>query len=252
MIHNPHLEGDSFYWTGNQVGILLSHGFTATTAEVRLLAQILHGTGYTVAAPLLPGHYTVPEDLNNVHWQDWVDTVEMVYQKLRAQCGFVFVGGESTGGLLAMYLASEHPEVTGILTYAPALRLVRSKFETICLHLAAPFVPYIHKEMKDDKLPWQGYTVYPLRGAKQLIKLQQIIRNRLAEIQQPILIVQGKQDTTVHPEVPQTIFDNVNSTIKEIHWMEKSTHVVLVDIEYEKVGAITQKFINRVLQTFQI
>jgi carboxylesterase len=251
MIHNPHLEGDSFYWKGNQVGVLLSHGFTATTAEVRLLAQTLHLNGYTIAAPLLPGHYTVPEDLNKVQWQEWVETVEVAYQRLRTQFDFVFVGGQSTGGLLAMYLASEHSDVTGILTYAPALRLARSKFETTCLHIAAQFLPYIHKEAKDDKLPWQGYTVYPLRGARELIKLQQIIKSRLAEIQQPILIVQGMQDATVHPEAPHTIFENVNSNIKEIHWMEYSTHVVLIDQEYEMVAEITQKFIRRILQTYQ-
>ena len=35
---NPHLDGESFYWQGNATGILLFHGFTATTTEVRLLA----------------------------------------------------------------------------------------------------------------------------------------------------------------------------------------------------------------------
>ena len=63
MILNPHLEGDSFFWEGGEVGILLIHGFTATTAEVRPLAEFLHKNGYTVAGPLLPGHYTKPDDL---------------------------------------------------------------------------------------------------------------------------------------------------------------------------------------------
>jgi len=43
MIHNPHLEGGPFVWEGNRLGILLIHGFTATTTEVRLLAEKLHG-----------------------------------------------------------------------------------------------------------------------------------------------------------------------------------------------------------------
>jgi esterase/lipase len=63
IIHNPHLEGNSFYWHGNHIGILLSHGFTATTPEVRLLAQILHKTGYTIFAPLLPETADNPSDV---------------------------------------------------------------------------------------------------------------------------------------------------------------------------------------------
>lgn len=251
MIHNPHLDGNSFYWTGNHIGILLSHGLTATTAEVRLLAQILHKVGYTVGAPLLPGHLTTPEDLNTVNWQDWVNTVEGYYQKLRSHCDLIFVGGESTGGLLAMYLASKHPDVMGILTYAPALRLARSRFELACLRLVAPIIPYIRKADKDDDLPWQGYTVYPLRAARELTKLQHIVLNRLPDIHQPILIVHGKHDLTVHPEAPQMIYQNVSSSIKEVHLMENSNHVVLVDKEYNEVGEITQKFIERVLKTIQ-
>lgn len=170
MIHNPHLDGNSFYWSGNHIGILLNHGLTATIAEVRLLAQILHKVGYTIAAPLLPGHLTTPEDFNTVNWQDWVNTVENYYQRLRSQCNLIFVGGESAGGLLAMYLASIHPNVTDILTYAPALRLARSKLEIACLRLVEPIIPYIKKAYNDEVLPWQGYTIYPLRAARELTK----------------------------------------------------------------------------------
>ena len=60
-LHNNHLEGDSFLWQGNATGILLSHGYTATTAEVRPLAEELHKQGYTTigcnrcTTPVLPG-----------------------------------------------------------------------------------------------------------------------------------------------------------------------------------------------------
>ena len=41
-MRNPQLEGDDFLWKGNPTGVLLIHGFTATTAEVRLIAEKLH------------------------------------------------------------------------------------------------------------------------------------------------------------------------------------------------------------------
>ena len=63
---NPQLDGEDFFVQGNSTGILLIHGFTATTTEVRLLAENLHHVGFTVAGPLLPGHGTHPEDLKIV------------------------------------------------------------------------------------------------------------------------------------------------------------------------------------------
>jgi alpha-beta hydrolase superfamily lysophospholipase len=119
-IHNPHLAGDTFFWPGSEVGVLLLHGLTATTAEVRLLAEKLHAAGYTISAPLLPGHGTHPDELNETTWHDWAWTAEKAYQYLATVCDQVFVGGESTGGALALYLAAQHKEIAGV--YCATLR----------------------------------------------------------------------------------------------------------------------------------
>ena len=145
LIFNPQLEGEPFFWEGGPTGVLLIHGYTATTAEVRPLARFLHEHGYTVAGPLLPGHFTRPEDANRHTWHDWVRVAEEAYRKLTARCTRVVVGGESTGALLALYLASEHPEVLAVLTYAPALRLKMNAAMIAAIRVLAPFVPYIRK-----------------------------------------------------------------------------------------------------------
>ena len=247
MILNPQLDGDAFLWEGGEVGILLIHGFTATTAEVRPLADFLLNNGYTVAGPLLPGHNTKPEDLNKIHWRDWVSSVEDMYQELYKRCNKVLVGGESTGGLLALYLASNQPEVLGVLTFAPALQLTLKPSMLILINVLAPFVAYINKQHKhaDDK--WQGYPVYPLKGTQQLIYFQREVESRLRNVSQPILIVQGRLDPTVHPDVPDIIYNSVSSSIKELHWMEKSAHCVILDQEFEEVANISQAFIQYVL-----
>ena len=126
MIH-PELDGDSFEFQGGKTGVLLLHGFTASTAEVRPLGESLRAAGYTVCAPLLPGHGTHPDDLNKVHWQDWLQTAEIAYQNLLKQCDHVWVGGESMGGLLCLLLAAEHAEINGLLLYAPALSVRRMR-----------------------------------------------------------------------------------------------------------------------------
>ena len=171
LILNPHLEGGPFFWESGPIGILLVHGFTATTAEVRPLAKALHTRGYTVSGPVLPGHNTYPGEINKFTWRDWVATVEDAYQKLASHCEQVFIGGESTGALLALYLAPQHPKIAGLLTFAPALKLTTSPIDQIKIRLAAPFIPHIPKGKLDNDLPWKGYTVNPLKGVIQLLNL---------------------------------------------------------------------------------
>jgi carboxylesterase len=245
-IKNPHLDGDPFILAGGRVGILLVHGFTATPAEVRPLAEQLNAKGYTVHAPLLPGHNTVPEEANKYSWKDWVTTVEAAYRELGTHCEEVFLGGESTGGLLSLYLGSYHPEISGLLLYAPALHLNLSRMDILKIHLAAPFIPYRKKTVVDDDLPWKGYMVNPLKGVIQLLRLQKATFPLLPAIRRPTLIVQGRLDSTVRADVPQIIADQIRAVVKEIHWMEKSHHCVALDHEIDQVAAITHQFITKV------
>lgn len=247
MIRHDHLEGDAFYWSSGPVGILLVHGFTATTAEVRPLASKLYHHGFTVAAPLLPGHGTKPEDLNRVHWQDWVNAAEGVYRRLEDYCDHVLVGGESAGALISLYLASQHPEAAGVLTYAPALMLTYTLLERIQLHLAAPFIASMRKSNWTPHPLWKGYEVNPLKGALQLFRLQNEIRVRLPDIHQPVLVIQGGLDDTVHPDVSDLISRSVSSSLVETHWMEKTGHLVILDRELDQVAEITLSFIHNCL-----
>jgi carboxylesterase len=233
------------------VGVLLLHGFTATPAEVRPLGQFLHARGFTVAGPLLAGHGTTPQDLNRTRWQDWVQDAEASYRKLMARCDTVFLGGESMGGLLALYLAAEHPQSAGVLAYAPAL-VTGPSIGPYLLPVLAPFIPLLIKPRRplilaDER--WQGYPVNPLRAVGQLFRLQRLVRRRLPIIRQPVLIVQGRLDEVVHPCVPDQVYQAVKSTLKEVHWMANSHHCVLLDGEWERAAQLTLDFIQKVVGT---
>ncbi len=250
MLRNPHLEGAPFLFEGGPDGVLLVHGFTATTAEVRPLAHHLHDLGYTVSGPLLPGHFDRPEAVNRFRWQDWIATVTQAYRDLSARCDRVVVGGESTGALLTLLLAARQPEVRAVLSYAPALTLTMRRSDTVKLRLLAPFVTAIPKAggqpSEADEL-WQGYMVNPLKGVVELLRLQSVVRPLLPQIRQPILIAQGRLDRTVDAGAPQEIYDRVSSDIKELHWFDRSTHCVALDGERESLFRITDRFIERVL-----
>ena len=245
-LRNPQLDGSPFYWEAGSTGVLLCHGFTATTAEVRLLAQALLVKGYTVAGPLLPGHGTTPEDCNRYTWEDWYASLDQAYQQLTVKCKNVAIGGESTGALLALCLASQHPEAAAILCYAPSLRLKMGRGQFFLLSLLRHFITSIPKVPSTDDNPWQGYSVQPLKGAYQLIRLQREVQPRLPAIHQPIMIMQGRLDPTVHPAAPQAVFDRVSSPVKELHWLDNSTHCVILDKERELAAQLTIEFLHKV------
>jgi len=250
MIRNAHLEGGSFLWEGGPVGVLLVHGYTATTVEVRLLARVLHERGYTVAGPLLPGHGTSPREMNRCRWQDWAAAVEATYQHLAARCDRVFVGGESMGGVLALNLAGDHPEIAGVMTYAAAIKLPPDRRRSLLLPVAAPFIPYLAKSPGPPSAAdarWQGYEVDPLQASQQLLKLIDAVQARLNAVTQPLLIVQGRLDTSVSSEAPDFIAQNVASTDTHVYWFDHSTHCVLLDQEWEAVAVLTLQFMEEVV-----
>src|SRR3972149_1032004 len=72
-----------FYFPGtNGRAVLLIHGWTSTPYEVRRLGKYLNEKGYTAHAPLLKGHGTAPEDLEQSSWQDWLKNIDEAHSRL--------------------------------------------------------------------------------------------------------------------------------------------------------------------------
>jgi carboxylesterase len=240
LMKNAHLDGDAFLIEGNDIGVVLLHGFTATTAEVRLLADYLSGFGYTLAAPILPGHGTQPAELNKTSWLDWYAAAEAAYLELRGKCTKVFVCGESMGALLALLVASRYPQVDGVIAVAPALQIRGIGLSRIMQY----FVKFRPKNQAEDNLPWKGYTVYPVRGLAQVAKLQIVVKKELGNITQPLLVFMGGKDASIHPESGKIIIDAVRSFEKELIYMPDSPHVMLLAEDKEVIFQKIHEFIE--------
>ncbi len=227
----PHLDGSSFFYSGNKTGFVLVHGFTATTTEVKPLAERLYQQGYTISAPLLPGHDTHPDDLNRVHWQEWYKTVSQAYLELRKTCDQVWLGGESMGALLCLLVASEFPEVAGLLLFSPALKVRKLN----AAYLAQFFMKYLDKSHKSDDRQWKGYNVYPLKGAVQLLKLQKQVRRNLHKVTQPTLVVVSEADQTVPVSSGSMIIKSISSQTKKLVVLSHASHTMLLDKDNQKI-----------------
>ncbi|MBI5080657.1 MAG: alpha/beta hydrolase, partial [Chloroflexi bacterium] len=92
----------------------------------------------------------------------------------------------------------------------------------------------------------KSYTVNPLKAVIQFFDLQRETRQRLSRISQPILNIQGRLDVVIDPRNGEVILSEVRSQIKEMHWLEHSTHVVVLDQEWERAAELTLNFIQKI------
>ena len=229
------------------IGILLLHGWTSPPDELLPLAKYLNSFGYTVSAPLLQGHGTKPEDLKDVHWQDWLRDSQSALDYLKSKCEIIFVGGISMGADLAVLL-SENKGVAGILSLGAPLRFPFHRLAEASLFFTALVKTYRKKYFP----PWvkkiaakhPSYSYYPVGSAKEMIRLSKATEKFLPKVSKPILIMQAKHDHLVSRKSPQIIYTGINSAVKEIYWVEDAYHVFVND---KKVWDKIAEFISRIL-----
>jgi len=61
------------------------------------------------------------------------------------------------------------------------------------------------------------------------------MKKELPNVEKPLLIVQSKNDHTVLAESGEYIYTKIQSSDKEIFWLEKSGHIVTLDLERDRV-----------------
>lgn len=236
---------DSFFLQGkDKTVILLIHGFTGSPAELRLLGEYLNDHGYTVYAPLLAGHGLTPEEMAKTNKDDWWNSVVDAYDLLLSK-GYtdIIAIGLSMGGTLSLKLAMNKP-LTAVVSMAAPIR-VQNRF--IGLSRWLKYVKAFQVKKKKDESIEQYLASYdrtPVICAESLDRLIKEVRDSLDKVVIPVLIMQGKKDETVRYESAEYIYDHVGSTAKELKWYEKSTHIMTLDQERDKVFADVLKFVR--------
>jgi carboxylesterase len=248
MTRHPHLDPSPFFLEGGPTGVLLLHGFTGSPPEMRLLGDYLHQRGLTVCAPLLPGHGSSADDLNRCTWRDWTGHAEQALADLRSRCEPVFVGGFSMGSLVALYLAAHHPELPGIILYAPATIVAdRRVYLTPVLKY---LIPKMRKSGESDltdpqaHLRFWSYEEYPVAAAHEVLKLTRRVRRLLPGIACPLLIIHGIHDQAIHPRSARYTFERAGSADKELVTLQNSGHGLVVDSEWVAAARKTYEFVE--------
>ncbi len=231
-----------FYFPGeNGRAVLLVHGWTTTPYELRRLGKYLHQKGYTVSAPLLTGHGTVPTDLENVSWEIWKKDVEKAYFDLREKHKKIYVIGTSLGASLASILAGSNSEISGLVLMAMPYRLRMEKTMHIFARLILPFKKYYKKyyppsfgssAMVTRRI---SYQTYPIKSVLEILKLARFSRRVIAKVTQPCFVLQSRADHIVAKKSLEKIFAKISSKIKKKKYLENAYHTFISDIENEHI-----------------
>ncbi len=237
----------------NAPGVLLIHGFLASPAEMLGLGQRFHQLNFNVIGVRLKGHGTSPWDLRDRDWKDWSASVKRGFDILTAYSNEIHLIGFSTGGLLALQQAIQHPDsrlASVISVTAPVeFKSKQMKFVPL-LYQANRLVRWVSSEglmpfrPNVAEHPEVNYAHIPIRALYQLQKLIENLFNHPAPISCPVRLFQSDKDPVVEPESVNKLYRHIAAAEKDIEMIASQRHGIL----YENIDNTQQKIIDYVLQ----
>ncbi|MED4295845.1 carboxylesterase [Priestia megaterium] len=234
-----------FTFEGGEKAVLLLHGFTGNSADVRMLGRFLEKKGYTCHAPHYKGHGVAPEELVHTGPKDWWKDVMDGYEFLKSK-GHESIAavGLSLGGVFSlklgytvpikgivpmcapMYIKSEEVMYEGVLAYAREYKKREGKSSE-----------QIEQEMEEFKQT-------PMNTLKSLQELIAEVRNSVDMIYAPTFVVQGRHDHMINTDSANIIYNSVESPTKDIKWYEESGHTITFDKEREQLHEDVYAFLE--------
>ena len=241
----PIISGaEPFFLPGGNKGVLLVHGFTGSPSEMRLMGDYLNRLGYTVLGPRLCGHGTSVEEMARTAWPHWYSGVEDGYHILKSITDSVDVVGLSMGGLLGLKLAAEYP-VSKVIALSTPIFIAEKRLPLLPIYrLFRDFIPKRRRRLPVDQKYSVNYDTTPLSSLSSLLALVKHVDSLLPLVKAPTLVIQSRSEHTVKPESAEHIYDRLGSLEKRLVWLERSGHIVTLDIEREKVFECVAGFLT--------
>ncbi|MGL4370696.1 MAG: alpha/beta hydrolase [Spirochaetota bacterium] len=243
---------------GSQYGVLLMHGYLAQPEEVKLLAEYLHGKGYSVFVPRFPGHGTTPDDLLIRSWEEWYATSRTGYEIIRGCADKIISMGFSMGGAMALLNAERNKgDFCAVVSIsAPiksrswALRNIELIYvlQRITRAVGIKVIPLLLNHHPDN--PEINYLRNPVRGVAQVDRAMKAAIRGLKKIDIPILVGMADEDPVSRVEGLDLVIKKVRSAVKESFSVKCKIHGIVrgdlsrevferVDRFLEKVKALT-------------
>ena len=231
-----------------QHGVLLIHGLLASPAETRRFGDFLVEAGYTVLGVRLKGHGTTPLDLASLDWQEWYQSVKHCYEILAEMVERVHLVGFSTGGALALVLASERPEkVINVAAICVPVKFQNPNMMLISLlHGVNRFTQWVATKdaikafvNSDTEHPDINYRHIPVSALYELRQLIDVLEKKVKDVQCPVALLQAQNDPVVEPSSALRLYEKLTTADATLIQIPADKHGIL----YENTGRIWERIL---------
>ena len=233
--------------------VLLLHGFNDTAQSMAYLGAKLHARGWTVRAPLLPGH---GRDLATMASASraarWCEAALTEYDALRRDYDSVTVVGQSMGGALALLLATERPEIPALVLLAPYVGMPRNlQWKILGAWIAGVALPYLRSVGGETSIhdpaaraESLGPGVVTARTLTELRRVAEDAEAALARVWVPTLYLQSREDNRIAARDAETHFAALGSADKRQEWLTGCGHIISADYCRDEVASLTADWLD--------
>jgi carboxylesterase len=232
-------------------GVLLLHGFGDTPQTMSLLARRLRKSGYSVLAPLLPGHGRSMASFRKSRARDWIAAAKGAYMDMYARHAAVSVVGLSMGGALGVLVAAEQREIPALALIAPYLGMPGRLRVAAATHwLWGRLVGEVNARSPRsirDPIEREKNLAYGAVTGRELHELAEVVsraRKALEDVRAPTLIVQSREDPRIAPDVAEFALKALGSATKELVFTEGAGHIITVDFGRERVFSEVERWLG--------
>ena len=224
-------------------GVLLLHGMTDSPYSLRHLAAMFHEKGFYVLNLRLPGHGTIPAELDRLEWQDWQAAVRLgakhVSNQLKANQPFYVLGYSNGASLTLKYSMDSLGDADfrtpdRVLLISPMIGVgALARFSRLFYWLSR-LEFFRHTRWLDiyPEYDPHKYNSFPMNAALQSYKLTNAVKEQIqrmasnGELQEmpPVLAFQSLVDKTV---VTSAVLDDLYEKLPD-----NGGELVLFDVNH--------------------
>ena len=257
-------ERHPFHLAGGRVGLLMLHGFMGSPNSLRPLADYLAVQGYTIHAPLLPGHGHLPARLHRVTHRQWLASAQNGYDELATVCDEIFIIAHSMGAICGGYLAMRQKKVRGLVAIAPLYVVPRRSIRW--MRLLRYLLPFLHP-LKWKLLPRETvferirdfapdldldhplvqaqlheWSKLPTSALAELHKMTMLNRPIWPRVRVPLFVLHGEADDVALPQYAPVLLRRAKSADKMLELIPNGGHEILRlhdrdhTLVWEKIG----------------
>ena len=245
--------------------VLLFHGLTGSPFEMKKYGDFLFKNGYDVFCYSFPGHGERISEIETVTWQDWCRFAQEKYDNLRSNYNQFFVSGLCLGAAMAIYLAEQNDDITGVVALSTTLFL-----DGFCIPWTISLLPFAINTLvrfyftfpEDESFGVKnertrkslakitakaniGMDNYPLNCVDGLLKLSKNVRKNLKNVTCPVLCIHSKYDNLSSPRSAKVVIEGISSKFKQYVELNDSYHMVLYDNEKFFVMNTVKEFLSK-------